>query len=221
MQALKQNERDMGKSGCRIRGLYAVTPNERDTARLTAMVQAAIAGGASLVQYRNKAADSSQRRQQAVALLKVCHAHGVPLVINDDLDLAVEIDADGVHLGQDDGSIETARERLAADRIVGASCYNRLPAALAAQRAGATYVAFGSFFPSRVKPAAVSVALQLLQEANVALAVPVVAIGGITAANAPQLVAAGANSVAVISALFAARDVEAAARQIAQLFSLE
>jgi thiamine-phosphate pyrophosphorylase len=208
-------------AGRSIRGLYAVTADERDTAALAAKVRAAIAGGANLVQYRNKAVDSAKRREQAVALLEICREREVPLIINDDLHLALDIDADGVHLGKDDGSLEIARAQLAADKIVGASCYDRLPLALAAQRSGASYVAFGSFFPSGVKPAAASASLQLLRDAKASIAIPVVAIGGITAVNAPQLVAAGADSIAVISALFAASDVEAAARQFVRLFSPE
>ena len=209
----------IAKPGVAIRGLYAVTPDESDTGVLAAKVSAALNGGAKLVQYRNKTADQRKRREQALALLTVCRAHGVPLIINDDVNLALDVDADGVHLGADDGSIEGARGRLAAHKIVGGSCYNSLQAAVAAQSAGATYVAFGSFFPSSIKPAAVTAPLQLLREAQAALSVPVAAIGGITAANTAQLIAAGADSVAVISALFAATDVEAAAREIAAHFS--
>lgn len=205
-------------AGRGIRGLYAVTPDERDTALLAAKVRAAIAGGANLVQYRNKAVASAKRREQASALLKICRMSGVPLIINDDLRLALDIDADGVHLGRDDGVLEIAREQLAAHKILGASCYDRLPLALAAQRSGASYVAFGSFFPSKVKPAAVAAPLQLLRDAKASLAIPVLAIGGITPVNAPQLLAAGADGIAVISALFSAGDAEAAARQFVRLF---
>lgn len=206
-------------AGSTIRGLYAVTPDERDTAVLAAKVRAAIAGGANLVQYRNKAVDPATRREQAIALLEICRKCGVPLIINDDLRLALDIDADGVHLGEDDGSLEAARAQLATGKIVGASCHDRLSLARAAQRSGASYIAFGSFFPSNVKPTAVCAPLQLLRDAKASMAIPVVAIGGITAVNAPQLVAAGADCIAVISALFAAGDVEAAARQFVRLFS--
>jgi thiamine-phosphate pyrophosphorylase len=205
-------------AGRGIRSLYAVTPDEHDTALLVAKVRAAIAGGANLVQYRNKAVAPAKRREQAGALLKICRKSGVPLIINDDLRLALDIDADGVHLGRDDGVLETAREQLAAHKILGASCYDRLPLALAAQRVGATYVAFGSFFPSQVKPGAVAAPLQLLRDAKASLAIPVVAIGGITPVNTPQLLAAGADGIAVISALFAAGDAEAAARRFVRLF---
>ncbi len=202
----------------KISGLYAVTPDEPDTAMLVARVGDALAGGARLVQYRNKSADAALRREQAAALLKVCRAHGVPLIVNDHLELLLEIDADGVHLGSEDGSIAAAREKLGTERIIGASCYNLLQEALHAQRAGATYVAFGSFFPSDVKPGAVRAPVELLREARRKLSLPVVAIGGITQENASQLIAAGADGVAVISALFSPTDIRAAARQFSELF---
>lgn len=204
-----------------IAGLYAVTPDERDTAKLAAMVRDALAGGARLVQYRNKIADAVLRREQAAALLTVCRERGVPLIVNDHLELALQIDADGVHLGSEDGAIAAARKQLGAGRILGASCYNLLQNALAAQRAGATYVAFGSFFVSGVKPGAARAPLELLRTARQELSVPVVAIGGITHANAPPLIAAGADSVAVISALFAASDIRLAARRFSELFTLK
>lgn len=202
-----------------IAGLYAVTPDERDTGKLTAMVRDALAGGARLVQYRNKIADAVLRLEQAAALLKVCRGRGVPLIVNDHLELALQIDADGVHLGGEDGSIAVARKELGPGKILGASCYNLLQDALAAQRAGATYVAFGSFFISGVKPGAVRAPLQLLRAAQQELSVPVVAIGGITHAGAPALIAAGADSVAVISALFAAPDIQLAAQRFSDLFN--
>jgi thiamine-phosphate pyrophosphorylase len=202
-----------------IFGLYAVTPDERDTIRLTEKVDAALAGGAAFVQYRNKTAGAALRREQATALLALCRKHGAPLIINDHLELALELGADGVHLGGKDGSVETARARLGPGRIVGASCYNLLEKAFAAQRAGASYVAFGSFFVSSVKSDAVRASPELLREARRELVVPIVAIGGITRTNAPRLVAAGATSVAVISALFSAPDVAGAAREFCRLFT--
>lgn len=202
----------------RISGLYAVTPDEPDVEKLAAQVQAALAGGARLVQYRNKIVDAAVRREQAKALLSICRQYGVPLIINDYTELALEVGADGVHLGSEDGSIVAAREKLGPDRIIGASCYNRLESAHEAQQAGAGYVAFGSFFPSCVKPDAVEAPLALLRAAKQALKLPVVAIGGITPANAPQLIAAGADGVAVISALFSAPDIRTAASQLSRLF---
>jgi thiamine-phosphate pyrophosphorylase len=202
----------------RVAGLYAVTPDESDTARLMAGVEAALSGGASAVQYRHKSADAKLRLAQGRALLALCRRYRRPLIINDHLDLALELDADGLHLGADDGELARARARLGKGKILGASCYDRLQSALDAQRAGATYVAFGSFFPSTVKPGAVRASLALLKTARERLSVPVIAIGGITLDNAPRLIEAGADAVAVISAVFGAPDVETAARDFTALF---
>ena len=199
-------------------GLYAVTPDEPDTPRLLAVVEAALAGGARALQYRNKSADANLRLAQGRALLALCREYRRPLIINDHLDLALALDADGLHLGVEDGALAEAKTRLGGGRILGASCYDRLESALEAQRAGATYVAFGSFFPSSVKPGAVRAPLSLLAAAHAELSVPIVAIGGITHDNAPRLIEAGAHGVAVISALFGAPDVRAAARDFSALF---
>jgi thiamine-phosphate pyrophosphorylase len=206
-----------GTSG--ISGLYAVTPDTSDTPELLAGAEAALAGGARLLQYRNKSADAALRLIQGRALLALCRKYRLPLIINDHLDLALALDADGLHLGSDDGALSAARARLGAGKILGASCYDRLESALEAQRAGASYVAFGSFFASIVKPGAVHAPLALLEIAKQRLSVPVVAIGGITLGNAPPLIAAGADGIAVISALFGAPDVRAAARNFSALFS--
>jgi len=156
---------------------------------------------------------------QGRALLALCWEYQVPLIINDHLDLALALDAHGLHLGSDDGSLAEARRTLGDGKILGASCYRRLDSALDAQEAGVDYVAFGGFFPSTIKPSTVRAPLGLLGEAKQRLSVPVVAIGGITLDNAPQLVAAGAGGVAVISALFGAADVKLAARGFSALFS--
>ncbi|MBI2312840.1 MAG: thiamine phosphate synthase [Betaproteobacteria bacterium] len=205
-------------SRSRIRGLYAITPDLGDTGVLVAKVRSALAGGARLVQYRNKSADAASRLTQARALLAACREYGVPLIINDHLELALEVDADGVHLGAGDGPAAEARRLLGAEKLLGVSCYNRLDLAQQALRLGADYVAFGSFFPSDVKPDAVQATPELLRRAKAELAVPVVAIGGISAANGRLLVESGADALAVITAVFAADDVEAAARKIAGLF---
>ena len=202
-----------------IRGLYAVTPDWSDTAMLLEKVEAALAGGARLLQYRNKTADGTLRLEQARALVALCHRYRVPLIINDHLELALAVDAHGLHLGDDDGSVARARERLGPGKILGVSCYRRVENALDAARFGVTYVAFGGFYPSRVKPSAERTPLSLLEEAKRRLALPVVAIGGITPDNAPALIAAGADSVAVISALFDAPDVTAAAKRLSSLFT--
>lgn len=200
------------------RGLYALTPDEADTALLVVKVRAALAGGAAAVQYRNKAAAPGLRQEQAAALAAVCHAAGAPLIVNDDLALALDAGADGVHLGRDDGDLAAARARLGPDAVLGASCYDRLDLALGAVAAGADYVAFGSVFRSPTKPAAVRAPLALISAAKRSLAVPVVAIGGVTLANAAQAIAAGADALAVITALFEAPDVAASARSFQRLF---
>lgn len=202
----------------RVAGLYAVTPDLADTPELLTRVEAALAGGARLLQYRNKTASPALRLVQGRALLALCWKYQVALIINDHLDLALALDAQGLHVGVEDGSPAEARERLGPDKILGVSCYGRLENALTAADAGATYVAFGGFFPSRVKPGAARTPIGLLGEAKRELKLPVVAIGGITLENAPQLIDAGADSVAVISALFATSDVKRAAQGFSGLF---
>lgn len=201
-----------------IEGLYAVTPDEPDTAILVGLVGAAIEGGATIVQYRNKAAAPALRREQATALLRVCRDKGAALVVNDHVDLALEIDADGVHVGREDGDVAPARARIGKGRILGVSCYNDVALALRARDGGANYVAFGGFFPSTTKPGTARSPLSLLAEAKRATRLPVVAIGGITLDNAPQLIEAGADAVAVISSLFSGKDVRTTARRFAALF---
>jgi thiamine-phosphate pyrophosphorylase len=200
------------------RGLYALTPDEPDTGALVAAVGSAIAGGAAAVQYRNKPADASLRRRQAAALAALCRETGVPLIVNDDVELALAVDAAGAHLGADDGDLAAARARLGPGRLLGASCYDRLDRAARAVAAGADYVAFGAVFASPTKPAAVRAPLALFGAAR-ALRVPLVAIGGITLDSAPAAIAAGADALAVITALFGAGDVAARARSFAKLFA--
>ena len=202
----------------RISGLYAVTPETRDGDWLAVQLERALIGGAQVVQYRNKSADQDLRRQQAVRLRDLCRQHEAALIINDDVRLALEIDADGVHLGRDDQSLVEARAMLGAGKLIGVSCYDSLRRAGEAQRSGADYVAFGSFFPSSVKPQAVRASLELLREARLQLRLPIVAIGGITPDNGAALVQAGADALAVISALFQVTDTLSAARAFARLF---
>lgn len=192
-------------------GLYAITPDIRDTADLVARVSVVLATGITWLQYRNKTADPALRREQSQALLPLCRMQHVPLIINDDWRLAAELGADGVHLGEDDGEIRQARTALGPTAIIGASCYNRLDLAQAATRAGASYIAFGAFFPSSTKPHARRASLDLLSD-SAYLGLPRVAIGGITPQNAAPLVAAGADLVAAIDGVFAAPDPAAAVR---------
>lgn len=201
----------------RIRGLYAITPDEADTAALLYKVRLALTGGAAVLQYRNKAADATLRAEQAGALRRLTREFDVPLIVNDDAALARHVEADGVHLGGEDGSVAEARELLGDAGIIGVSCYNRLPLAQGAVKQGADYVAFGAFFNSGVKPEAVEATPELLRQARQELKVPIVAIGGITAQNGAQLLEAGADALAAISAVFAAADIQEAARQFAEL----
>ncbi|MHB0925814.1 MAG: thiamine phosphate synthase [Gallionellaceae bacterium] len=200
-----------------IGGLYAITPDETDTAELLRKVRLALLGGARVVQYRNKIAAAVLRLEQAEALRELTREFAVPLIVNDDAALARQVAADGVHLGGADGSVADARALLGGGRLIGVSCYNRLASAHEAVRLGADYVAFGSFFASTVKPDAVAATPDLLRQARRELAVPLVAIGGIDAQNGAQLLEAGANALAVISAVFAASDIQHAARQFSTL----
>ena len=202
-------------------GVYAITPETADTGHLLAQVEAALAGGVAAVQYRDKSDDVARRHEQASELVALCRPFGVPLIVNDDLRLADLCDADGIHLGRDDASLREARIILGKDKLIGASCYQSLELALAAQAAGADYVAFGSFFASPTKPAAGRAGLDLLREAAPLIHVPLVAIGGITLTNAPALLDAGADSLAVLSALFDTPDIRAAARALNHLFETE
>lgn len=201
-----------------ISGLYAITPECADTESLVQQVRQALSGGVHLVQYRSKEGDVALRHEQANELLSLCRQFRVPLIINDDIRLADLTGADGVHLGKDDGSVREARLILGPDKIVGVSCYADLQRALDAEAHGANYVAFGSFFPSPTKPGAAAAPLTLLHEAKHSLNIPIVAIGGISPDNVIPLIEAGADAVAVISALFDSEDIGAAASRFAVLF---
>ncbi|MDR2689892.1 MAG: thiamine phosphate synthase [Azoarcus sp.] len=201
------------------RGCYAITPDEADTGRLMDQVVAVLAGHPALLQYRNKQAGPALRREQARKLLPLCRAVGVPFVINDDLALALDLGADGVHLGHDDGDPATARRALGTDRILGVSCYDEWRRAATATAAGADYIAFGAMFASTTKPRARHAPFDLLARARRELDVTVAAIGGITLANAADVIAAGADLVAVISDLFNAPDPGARAAAFAELFT--
>jgi thiamine-phosphate pyrophosphorylase len=201
-----------------LRGLYAITDGIPLPA-LTAAVESAIRGGARVIQYREKSADRERRFDEARALLGLCKGYDVPLIVNDDVALAAEIGADGVHLGRDDGRVEDARVRLGPRAVIGVSCYDSLERAVQAAHDGADYVAFGSFFASRSKPAVVRAPLTLLAEARRKLNIPLCAIGGITPGNGAELVASGADMLAVIQGLFGAADIHATAKAYSKLFT--
>ncbi|MDH5300311.1 MAG: thiamine phosphate synthase [Gammaproteobacteria bacterium] len=202
----------------RIHGLYAVTPDSDQPQRLLQQVAAALAGGARVLQYRDKINEPAVRLDTARQIRALCDATGATFIINDDVQLALACGADGVHVGKDDLALEQARVALP-DKIIGVSCYNQLQRAQDMAARGADYVAFGRFFPSKTKPNAAQAELELLRRARVELSLPIVAIGGVTIDNAAQLLAAGADSVAVIDDLFSAADIEARASAYAALFA--
>lgn len=203
----------------RLSGLYAITDAAlQDPDQLPERVAQAIDGGARLVQYRDKSGDRAGRLRQARMLAELCRARGALLIVNDDTELAADSGADGVHLGRDDDAPAAARRRLGPRAVIGVSCYDQWERALEAVEQGADYVAFGRFYPSRTKPQAVQASLDLIRRAKQQLAVPVAAIGGITAQNGAQLVDAGADMLAVVRGVFAAADIRQAASAYAALF---
>ncbi|WP_334157040.1 thiamine phosphate synthase [Oryzomicrobium sp.] len=200
------------------RGLYAITPDGLPAAELFARAEAALAGGTRLLQYRDKLAEPAERRPVAEALAAACARHGAALIINDDTELALAVGAPGVHLGKDDGDLAAARRRLGPGLLIGASCYAD-PARAAAAAPHVDYLAFGAVFPSSVKPGAVAAPLALLGAAKAAHGLPICAIGGITLANAPRVIAAGADWLAVITDLFSAPDIAERAAAYGRLFA--
>ncbi len=206
-------------SGSPIRGLYAITPECASTAELIRKVAAALAGGVKVVQYRQKNQSADNQVLQAHELNKLCSAQNALLIINDNIELAIRVDAAGVHLGRDDVGLTEARGLLGKQKIIGISCYDQMPLAETAVSAGADYIAFGAFFLSAVKPHAVRADLAMVRTAKKQFSVPIVAIGGISLQNAAPLLSAGADAVAVISDLFNAPDITAHAFAFQQLFA--
>lgn len=207
--------------GCnaRLRGIYAVTDTVSTSGdRLVSAVEQAIHGGARLIQYRDKTGPATRRRRQADALQALCARFQIPLIVNDDVELARACGAAGVHLGKDDADLHRARGALGKQAIIGVSCYNDLARAREAQNDGADYVAFGSVYPSPSKPLAARVSFDILRQARETLSIPICAIGGITATNAQPLVDIGIDMLAVISGIFADQDITAATRTLADLY---
>ena len=206
------------------RGLYGVTPDWSDTGRLLEAIEAAHAGGMAVLQWRRKTGGQAERRAQLVSVHALCHRLGLLLIVNDDWRLAADLDADGVHLGREDGSIAQARMALGSDKIVGCSCYNEPALARQALDEDVDYIAFGAMYPSRIKPDAVHATLDHIRQGRELVSAlrprpAVVAIGGLTPDNISPVIAAGADSVAMISALFEASDVRAAAHRCATVFN--
>ncbi len=210
------------KSMNNLRGLYAITDSTLlADGRLLPYAEAALRGGARLLQYRDKSDNAATRLREADALRELCERHGATLVINDDAELAARLGV-GLHLGQEDGSLAAARALLGRPTIIGATCHASIELAEQARREGASYVAFGRFFNSSTKPGAPAATLEMLQQARQHIALPIVAIGGVTLDNTPQLIACGASLVAVVHALFAAdsaSEVERRARAFSALFA--
>ena len=206
----------------RLRGLYAITDSELARAtNLEAQVELALQGGARIIQYRDKRADTISRLAEAQALTRLCHRYNALMIVNDDVELAHAAGADGVHLGKDDAGLRQTRERLGDDAVIGISCYTRLELARQAQKAGADYVAFGRFFPSLSKPGAVQANPDLLRQARRELRLPLVAIGGITPENGAPLITAGADMLAVIHGVFGQPDIRQACERFQALFDPE
>jgi thiamine-phosphate pyrophosphorylase len=201
-----------------MRGLYLVTPDWNDTERLIAATEQAIEGGATLLQYRHKTASEALRLEQASALLALCRRLQVPLIINDHLDLCERIDADGIHVGGTDASVAEVRASIGKEKIVGASCYGDLQLARDAASAGASYVAFGGFYPSLVKKYEVATSPNIITQALSELSLPLCVIGGMTPQNARPLIELGSHSVAAISSVYATNDHRSAATQFASMF---
>lgn len=202
-----------------IRGLYVIADMDVISGDLISAVTKAIEGGASVVQYRNKSANHAKRLRDASSLRALCQAHGIPFIVNDDVELAMQSGADGIHLGKNDTAIESVRAQLGKDAIIGISCYNEMKCASDAVAAGASYIAFGSFYPSPTKPDAVNASNKLLTRAKQEFSLPIVAIGGITPENGADLVAAGADALAVITGVFATTEIRRAAEAYAALFT--
>lgn len=201
-----------------ISGLYAITPDLPGTDELLEKVRLILAGGVQIIQYRNKKACADLRREQACGLLKLCRSAGVPLIINDHIDLAIEIDADGVHVGKTDLCVVAVRKQLGSDRIIGVSCYNSLQLAIQAEKEGADYVAFGAFYPSVTKRDTVTASIELLCRAKEKITVPIVGIGGIRLDNARHLIEHGCDALAVSNGLFHADDIQMTAAGFSRYF---
>ncbi|MFZ6876154.1 thiamine phosphate synthase [Undibacterium sp. Di27W] len=204
-----------------LSGLYIVTPDWDDTDRLVTLTEQALLGGANIVQYRHKTASPELRKTQATALLDLCRRFDKPFIINDHLELCLEIDADGLHVGGTDISVADARSKLGANKILGASCYGDMELARAAVQGGASYIAFGGFYPSRIKKYAVTTPASIVADAVKEFDLPNVVIGGMTLENCQPLIAQGADMVAVISSVYMAEQAQEAAQAFTALFTAD
>ena len=201
-----------------IKGLYAITPDMADLNTLVHKTQLVIEGGAFMVQYRSKIQDRAVKMQQCAAILRLCREYDVPCIVNDDVEMCRILEADGVHLGENDDNIAEVRRILGEDAIIGSSCYDQLDRAKQAQKEGATYVAFGAMFPTPTKPNAPRATLELLREAKSEIEIPIVAIGGITVNNAHDVIEAGVDAIAVITSLYESNSIKETAETFLKMF---
>ena len=201
-----------------MKGLYIVTPDWDDTQKLLEITELALRGGAALVQYRHKSASPALRQEQAECLLALCRTYQRPFIINDHVELCLALDADGIHVGGTDATVAQVRAAVGPAKIVGASCYGDLQLARDAHRAGASYIAFGGFYPSRVKKYPVTTSPDIITRAKAEIPLPNVVIGGMTQENSAPLVACGAVMVAAISSVYLAGHPELAPRGYSRLF---
>jgi thiamine-phosphate pyrophosphorylase len=205
-----------------MKGLYIVTPDWDDTAKLVEVTEKALKGGAAIVQYRHKAASPELRREQAKALQVLCKRYNRPFIINDSVDLMLELDADGIHVGESDEAVAKVRAAVGPNKIVGASCYGDMDLVRKAHKAGASYIAFGGFYPSRIKKYPVTTELDIVKQMKQEIPnLPSCAIGGIDLENAIPLVDRGVDMIAVISSVYFADDPEEAARAFAKMYGQE
>ena len=201
-----------------IKGLYAITPDSADLNTLIQKTQLAIEGGAFMVQYRSKIHDRDVKMQQCAAILRICREYDIPCIVNDDVEMCRVLEADGVHLGENDDNIAEVRRILGEDSIIGSSCYDQLNRAKQAQKEGASYVAFGAVFPTPTKPNAPRATLELLREAKSEIQIPIVAIGGITMNNAHDVIETGVDAIAVITSLYESNSIKETAETFSQMF---
>lgn len=209
----------MNKHEKSLRGIYAITDPKLMETQLISMTEQAIIGGINILQYRNKTATLKQQEKEAATLASLCKKNNVIFIVNDDVELAIKVNADGVHLGQKDTQIKQARKQLGINKIIGITCNNQLELAQTAQQHGADYVAFGRFFNSQTKPSAPQANLSLLSEAKDVIQIPIVAIGGITHESAPQLLNQGVAMLAVIQSIFGQEHILDATRQFVEIFN--
>ena len=201
----------------KLSGLYAITDSKLMGSDLISKTEQAILGGINILQYRNKTAPLEQQEQEALKLVQLCKKNNVLFLVNDNVELALKVNADGVHLGQQDTPLQKAREQLGKDKVIGVTCHNKIELAVEAQKNGADYVAFGRFFNSETKPSAPPAQLSLISESKKSISIPIVAIGGITQKLAPLLLKEGVDMLAVIHGLFAQDDILRASRQFVEI----